>query len=77
MNLDELLNAKPQRTNQCKWSVWYNTQLMDVEREAIERAFKSDMETSHIARALREYGCPMSDSTIRTHRRRECKTCNG
>ena len=75
MNLDEMLNAKPQRNNPCKWSAWWNT-LTDNDRTSITNAFNNQqIETSHIVRTLQGYGCPMSESTIRTHRRNECKTC--
>jgi hypothetical protein len=75
MNLDEMLKAPPRRTNACKWSQWW-VSINESERQAITAAFTDlTTETSHICRVLREYGCPMSDSTIRTHRLNECKTC--
>ncbi len=75
MNLHEMLNAKPQRNNPCKWSQWYNN-IDPADRETIQVAFANQrIETSHIVRTLQGYGCPMSESTIRTHRRNECKTC--
>ena len=75
MNLAEAFNAAPARPNSCKWSHWWVT-LTDKDRADITAAFDNwNIETTHIARVLREYGCPLSDSTIRTHRRRECKTC--
>lgn len=78
MNLDEMLKAKPQRSNACKWSQWYNNEISEGDRISITLAFADERtETSHIVRVLQGYGCPMSESTIRTHRRNECKTCQG
>jgi hypothetical protein len=77
MNLDEMLKAKPRRSNSCKWSVWYNS-ISEGDRMSIMIAFADEhTATSHIVRVLTEYGCPMSESTIRTHRLNECKTCQG
>jgi hypothetical protein len=75
MNLAAAFNAPPKRNNQCKWSHWW-VQLSEKDRTDITHAFNDwNIETSHITRVLREYGCPLSDTTIRTHRRNECKTC--
>jgi hypothetical protein len=75
MNLDEMLKAPPRRTNACKWSQWFNG-IDEMDQNSIIAVFADDhTETSHICRVLREYGCPMSDSTIRTHRLNECKSC--
>lgn len=77
MNLADMLQAKPQRSKQCKWSIWYSD-ITDDDRASIQAAFADDrIETSHIVRTLQSYGCPMSESTIRTHRKNECKTCQG
>lgn len=77
MNLEEMLNAKPRRSNSCKWSVWYGS-IPEDDRTFIANAFAEEhIATSHIVRVLTEYGCPMSESTIRTHRLNECKTCQG
>jgi hypothetical protein len=77
MNLDEMLKAKPKRPNMCKWSNWWNS-ISEGDRISITIAFADpNTDTSHIVRVLHEYGCPMSESTIRTHRRNECKTCQG
>ena len=76
MNLSEMLQAKPQRTNSCKWSLWFNNEISEGDRTSILIAFADERtETSHIVRVLQSYGCPMSESTIRTHRKNECKTC--
>ncbi len=78
MSLDEMLKAKPRRVNQCKWSLWYNNEISEGDRISIMMAFADpNTATSHIVRVLTEYGCPMSESTIRTHRLNECKTCQG
>ena len=81
MNLDaaklaELIHRERPKTIQCKWRVWYET-LNDDEKTTIQNAFRNDeIETTQLVRALHEYGCPSSPSTIRTHRRGECKTCS-
>jgi len=77
MNVEEMLKAAPRRSNSCKWSVWYGS-IPETDRDYIANAFADEhILTSHIVRVLTEYGCPMSESTIRTHRLNECKTCQG
>lgn len=75
LNLAELLAEQPRRSNTCKYRIWY-TGLTDDEQNTILTAFNNpNIETSHIIRSLQAYGCPSSESTIRTHRLNECKTC--
>jgi hypothetical protein len=76
MNLEELIARPRAKTMQCKWRIWYET-LNPDEQATIQAAFTNDeIETTQLTRALHEYGCPSSPSTIRTHRRGECKSCN-
>ena len=76
MNLAELLAQPKAKTLQCKWRQWWIT-LNELERSTIQAAFDNlELETSHVVRALQAYGCPSSPTTIRTHRRGECKTCS-
>lgn len=77
MNLEEMFKAPPRKSNSCKWSVWFKS-LTDTDQTIVQQAFADEnTTTSHIVRVLTEYGCPMSESTIRTHRLNECKTCQG
>jgi hypothetical protein len=76
MNLEELINKPKQKTQACKWRQWYSG-LNDEDKQVIATAFNDpELETSHLTRALQIYGCPSSPTTIRTHRRGECKSCN-
>jgi hypothetical protein len=73
--LDELINRAKPATNACKWRQWY-VNLTQDEKTTIQTAFNNpEIETSHLVRALQEYGCPSSPTTIRSHRRQECKSC--
>lgn len=76
MNLQELLEQPKAKTLQCKWRQWWIT--LPLEDQAIIQASfnNAELETSHLVRALQTYGCPSSPTTIRTHRRNECKTCS-
>jgi hypothetical protein len=75
MNLSEMLKAQPKRGSGCKWAVWFKS-LGEMDQLAVQQAFADEYtSTSHIVRTLQAYGCPMSESTIRTHRLNECKSC--
>jgi hypothetical protein len=76
MNLADMLKEQPKRGAGCKWAVWFKS-LTDMDQLAIQEAFANQYTTtSHIARTLQAYGCPMSEATIRTHRLNECKSCS-
>jgi hypothetical protein len=76
MNLEELMYAPKTVSTQCKWRPWFES-LSAEEQDTIAKAFADpQLETTQVTRALKTYGCPSSSTTIRTHRRGECKSCN-
>jgi hypothetical protein len=76
VNLKDLIEQPRAKTLQCKWRQWF-INLNDEDKDVILSAFKDhELETTQLTRALQAYGCPSSPTTIRTHRRGECKTCN-
>jgi len=76
MNLEEMFYAPKTPSMQCKWRPWFES-LTQEERDTINKAFNdNELETTQLTRALKAYGCPSSSTTIRTHRRGECKTCH-
>jgi hypothetical protein len=76
MNLLEALAAQPKRGTACRWNIWFES-IPVTDQNAIRVSFADhNITTSHIARTLRQYGCPMSEATVRTHRLNECKSCS-
>ena len=76
MTLDELLNDVPPITGkQCRLNAWINM-LSEDDRNAFWKAMDNDqIPTRHIWRTVRTIGCPNQESSIRSHRRGECLTC--
>lgn len=75
MKLDDLLNAKPEPPQHCQFSVWLSTLKRD-DVDAIYRAFDNEnVTTRHIYRTLKGIGYPNGESSLRSHRRGECITC--
>lgn len=73
--LDELFNAKAEPPRHCQFAVWLQTQP-EEDRHSIYRAFDNpEIGTRHIFKTLRSIGCPNGESSIRSHRHGECKTC--
>jgi hypothetical protein len=76
MNLDELLNTPDiPRTKQCKLNAWLIT-LSEDDRNAFWRAMDNDtIPTRHIWKTVKAVGCPNQESSVRSHRRGDCKSC--
>ena len=76
MNLDTLLNDVPRaRTKQCQLNNWLTT-LSEDDRNAFWKAMDNpEIPLRHIWKTLKSIGCPNQESSIRSHRRRECQTC--
>jgi hypothetical protein len=76
MTLDDLLNDVPPPTGkQCRLAAWLTT-LSEDDHTAFWKAMDNDqIPTRHIWRTIRNIGCPNQESSIRSHRRGECLTC--
>jgi hypothetical protein len=75
-DLDALLGAPQPPKMWCQFGKWF-ANLEDGDKDTIRKYF-ADQETttSHIARTLIEHrNCPVSESSVRSHRRGECRTC--
>lgn len=60
----------------CEWRPWFDS-LGEEQQALIIQAFDNpDWTTSAIVRELQEDGCPSSDTTIRAHRKFNCRSCN-
>jgi len=76
MNLETLLNTPTQpRTKQCKLNAWLTT-LSEDDRNAFWRAMDDDrIPLRHIWKTIQAIGCPNQESSVRSHRRGDCKSC--
>jgi hypothetical protein len=76
MNLETLLTDVPRiRSKQCRLNVWLMT-LSEDDRNAFWRAMDNpDIPLRHIWQTVKSIGCPNQESSIRSHRRGECQTC--
>jgi hypothetical protein len=75
-DLDALLGAPQPPKMYCQFGRWFST-LDAADQNTIKKFFgDAETTTSHIARTLIEHrACPVSESSIRSHRRGECRTC--
>jgi hypothetical protein len=74
MTLDDLLVDWTPRAN-CRFKKEYDN-LDEREQQLLRTAFSNlEISTSYIFRVLSENGFKSSESTIRTHRRGNCRTC--
>ena len=75
-DLDALLGAPQPAKMYCQFGRWFAT-LDAGDQNTIRKYFgEAETTTSHIARTLIEHrGCPVSESSVRSHRRSECRTC--
>ena len=60
----------------CQWRPWFDSLPEDKQALNIQAFDNPDWTTSAIVRELQEDGCTSSESTIRTHRKFECYSCN-
>lgn len=75
MNLDELFNAAPHQPRHCQFAGWLST-LSEEDRHSVWRAFDNEnIRTRHIYQVVKSIGYPNGESSLRTHRRGECKQC--
>jgi hypothetical protein len=76
MNLEELLSAPQPPRMFCQFGKWFAS-LDEASQITIRKHFaETQTTTSHIARVLIEHAnCPVSESSIRSHRRGECRSC--
>ena len=76
MKLDDLLNnVPPMQTKQCKLNKWIIS-LTEDDRNAFWKAMDNpEIPTRHIWKAIKTVGCTNQESSIRSHRRGECQTC--
>jgi hypothetical protein len=76
LNLEQALAAVPTvRGKACKFGPWLLT-LSEDDRNAVAKAMDNpELETRHIFRTLQSVGCPSGESSVRTHRARECQHC--
>jgi len=77
MSLESVLNDLPHGrvTKQCRLSIWLGT-LNEDDRASFWKAMDNEaIPTRHIWRSVKEFGCPNQESSIRSHRRGECQTC--
>lgn len=75
-NLDALLSAPQEPKQNCRFGSWFRA-LPEGDQDAIRKHFgNAATTTSHIARTLIDHAaCPVSESSIRSHRRGECRSC--
>lgn len=74
MNLDELFTPQP-RASQCRFAREYNA-LEPDDRAKLETAFANpEITTAWIYNVLSQNGFTSSESTVRTHRKGQCRTC--
>jgi hypothetical protein len=78
MNLAQLLESVPTaRTKQCRLNIWLAT-LTEDDRNAFWKAMDNpEIPLRHIWQTIKSIGCPNQESSIRSHRRGECQTCEG
>jgi hypothetical protein len=76
MTLEDMFNNVPPPTGkQCRLDLWLAT-LNEDDLNAFWRAMDNEeIPTRHIWRVVKTIGCPNQESSIRSHRRGECKTC--
>jgi hypothetical protein len=76
MNLEQLLNTvTTPRTKQCKLNAWLTT-LSEEDRNAFWRAMDDErIPLRHIWKTIQAVGCPNQESSVRSHRRGDCKSC--
>lgn len=76
MNLETMLNTVTKApTKACKLNAWLNT-LTEDDRNAFWRAMDNDdIPLRHIWKTVQAIGCPNQESSIRSHRHGDCKTC--
>lgn len=75
-DLDALLGEPQPPKMWCTFGRWFAA--LNVEDQNTIRKYFGEAQTttSHIARTLIEHrGCPVSESSVRSHRRGECRTC--
>ena len=74
MKLDALFEKSP-KTSQCRFGKQFAA-LSDEDQNKIKIAFQdNEITTSWIFKVLSENGFPVSESTVRTHRKGNCRTC--
>lgn len=75
-DLDALLGAPQPPRMYCQFGRWFAT-LEAEDQKTVGKYFNNAAtSTAHIARTLRDHRqCPVSESSIRTHRRGECHSC--
>jgi len=76
MTLNDLLHdVPPLSTKQCRLDAWLDT-LKEDDRNAFWKAMDNpDIPTRHIWRTVKTIGCPNQESSIRSHRFGECRSC--
>lgn len=74
MNLDTLFE-KPKRLSQCRFGKEY-AELTEEDRHKLHTAFLDpEITTTWIWTVLQDNGFTVSESTVRTHRKGNCRTC--
>jgi hypothetical protein len=74
MTFDDLLIDESPRSH-CRFKKEYDN-LDELDRAKLRTAFANlEITTSYIFRVLSENGFKSSESTVRTHRRGNCRTC--
>lgn len=75
MTLQNALNNYEPNSRFCKFGPWFST-LTEDDRASVIQAFDNpEIATRHIFKVLKSIGCPSAESSIRTHRLRECQNC--
>lgn len=70
--LDNVVNYRPQ----CKFGSWVDTLNADDQNLVRDALTARDRYTTiHLTRVFQSFGCPVSESSVRTHRMGECKSC--
>ena len=74
--LEQLFNDVPPITGkQCRLNAWL-IMLSEDDQNAFWKAMDNEqIPTRHIWRTVRSIGCPNQESSIRSHRRGECISC--
>jgi hypothetical protein len=76
VNLEQLLALIPEtQTRACKFAPWFLSLSEDDQNAIIKAMDNPDIETRHIYKTLKAVGCPSAESSIRTHRARQCQNC--
>ena len=76
MNLSDALNTFAAKPSTCKFGGWVDA-LKPEDRQLVHSALadRDRYTVAHLCRVFSSFGCPVSESSIRTHRVNGCRSC--